>query len=72
MEIITMTKEPLGSMDRGQLQTEALIIESLLNAAMAIAGGVDREDAVTLVEMAHDRAHNLQCALDSIHLRASA
>lgn len=54
-------------MTRDQMQTEALIIESLLNTAMAFQSGTNPQDALMMVEMAHDRASQLNRALDSIN-----
>lgn len=61
-----MTK-PQTKMTREQMQNEALIIESLLNSAMALHSGTDPHEAMTMVEMAHDRAAQLNRALDSIN-----
>jgi len=54
-------------MTREKMQTEALIIENLLEAAMAMQGDDDREDALTMIEMAHDRAGRLNNALDQVN-----
>lgn len=54
-------------MSRMDMQTEALIIESLLNAVIAMAGDTDREFTIAIVEMAHERARGLNEALDSTH-----
>ena len=62
-----MTKSEI-TMTRDQIQTEALTIESLLEAAMAINGGVKPEDGLTILGMAHDRAQHLNRALDSVNL----
>lgn len=61
-----MTKSKI-TMTRDQMQTEALIIESLLETAIAMYGGVKPEDGLTMVEMAHDRAQHLNRALDSVN-----
>ena len=55
------------SMTRCQVQTEALIIESLLNAVMAIQSSEDPQEAVVIVELACDRARRLNVAMDSIN-----
>jgi hypothetical protein len=54
-------------MTREQMQTEALIIESLLDAAMAMHSEVDREDCFQMIEKASARANRLNRALDSIN-----
>lgn len=54
-------------MTRSQMQTEALVIECLLNVAQAMWGSDDQRDADTMVEMAHARARRLHNALDSIN-----
>lgn len=61
-----MTK-PKIIMTREQMQTEALIIQTLLNTAMAMQSGLKPEDGLTMVEMAHDRAKHLNFALDSVN-----
>lgn len=50
------------------LQSEALIIESLLDAAMSMFAVPDRQDSMTLVEMASVRAARLNRSLDSTNL----
>jgi len=50
---------------RQQLQDDALIVENLLNAVMALGFDENAQDAMTIVEMAHDRAHELNVSLDS-------
>ena len=52
---------------REQMQTEALTIESLLDAAMAMFGSFDRTEMIELIEMAQMRAKRLNTALDSIY-----
>ena len=59
-----MTNTDIG-MTRDEAQTEALVIESLLNAAMATFGAKDTAGMIELVEQAHDRSKGLQIALDS-------
>lgn len=56
-----------GKMTREEMQTEALIIESLLDAAMAMQSEDDREDCFQMIEMASRRASRLNRALDSIN-----
>lgn len=58
-------------MNRCEMQTEALIIESLLNAAIAIFGSNDPQDALIMVGMAHDHAEKLNTALDSTNAPAA-
>lgn len=50
------------------LQNEALIIESLLDAAMSMFSLPDRQDSMALVEMASARAARLNRALDTTAL----
>ncbi|WP_170545283.1 hypothetical protein [Ruegeria arenilitoris] len=53
---------------RAELQQEALIIESLLEAATALVGGNDSGDnMIVVMEMAQDRAKKLNAALDSVN-----
>jgi hypothetical protein len=52
---------------RAQMQTEAMIIESLLNAAEAIFSSDTIEDALPLIEQARSRAAALNVALDSVN-----
>ena len=54
-------------MTRSEMQTEALVIEALLNAAMAMHGSLDPNDALPMVELAHDRAQRLGNALDVVN-----
>ncbi len=60
--------EPKTNMTRAELQSEALIIQSLLNAAMALQCGTQTHETMAVVEMAHDRARNLNHALDSLNM----
>ena len=50
------------------LQNDALIIESLLDATMAMFAVPDRQDSMTLIEMASVRVARLNRALDSTNL----
>lgn len=59
-------KNPV-EMTRDEMQTEALVIQSLLNAVMALHSGDNPQDAISLIEMAHDRSEKLNCALDSVN-----
>ncbi|MHA3915686.1 hypothetical protein [Halovulum sp. GXIMD14793] len=52
---------------RAQFQDDALVIESLLNSVMAMAFHENGGDAITLVEMAHDRAAKMNRDLDSVN-----
>ena len=54
-------------MSRERMQTEALAIQSLLQAAEAILGTNDLSGGMDLVEMARDRAQRLNVALDSVN-----
>lgn len=54
-------------MTRDEMQTEALIIESLLTAVMALHSGNNPQDAINLIEMAQSRAEKLNNALDSVN-----
>ena len=55
-------------MTRSDMQSEALAIQSRLNAAMALRSVSDPDDeATTIVEMAHGRAARLNAALDSVN-----
>lgn len=52
---------------RGEMQDEFMIIESLLNAAMALSAVDSPKEIFSIVEMAHSRAHLLNRALDSVN-----
>ena len=52
---------------RCEMQTEALIVENLLEAAMSLQADPDHQDAVTLIEMAHTRIQRLGNALDILN-----
>ena len=52
-------------LSRADMQCEAVIIETLLDAAMATRGGTNPDEAYELVEIAHRRATELNRALDS-------
>lgn len=56
---------PETKLTRAQMQTEALIIQTLLGSVMALYSGTKPQDAIELVEMAQDRAMLLNNALDS-------
>ncbi|WP_372575029.1 hypothetical protein [Ruegeria jejuensis] len=67
-DTVRQTTYPNVTLTRDQLQTEALIIEKMLDAAIASFGGADAEENLfSLVERAHDRAHKLNIALDSVN-----
>ncbi len=58
---------PRKSCTRAELQQEALIIECMLDASIALAGGIDgRDNMVEVMAMAQERAHKLNVALDSV------
>ncbi|MGR3494094.1 hypothetical protein [Citreimonas sp.] len=59
--------QPNVKLTRAQMQTEARIIESLLDAAMAMFSGLTPGDAFALIDMAHDRAKQPKIALDSVN-----
>ena len=61
------TKTDPRKMTRGEMQTEALVIESLLSTAMAYFSSKNPEEMMTIIEMAHERARKLNEALDSIN-----
>lgn len=54
-------------MTRDQMQTEAMIIENLLDAAMALFAGDSTSESMDLIEMAGKRAAKLNEALDSVN-----
>lgn len=59
--------KPDVKMTRDQMQTEAMVIESLLVAAQAIFDTSDPSDALNLVYMATKRASQLNRALDCVN-----
>lgn len=58
---------PETKMTRAEMQKEALVIESLIDAANAICGGRKPEEARELLVLAHERARQLHEALDVIY-----
>ena len=54
-------------MTRDQMQTEALVVETLLDAVMALNCSTDSSEAGELLQLAHDRARQLNFALDSVN-----
>lgn len=62
----------MTKLTREEMQTEALIIESLLDAAMAMQSESDREDCFQMIEMASRRANRLNKALDVINASGAA
>ncbi|WP_299986625.1 hypothetical protein [uncultured Ruegeria sp.] len=53
---------------RNEMQSEALTIKCLLNAAMAMRNAPDPNDeALILIEMAHQRTAKLNTALDAVN-----
>lgn len=56
------------NMTRAELQSEALIIQSLLNAAMALQCATEKHETMAVIEMAHDRARGLNHSLDSLNM----
>lgn len=62
-----------NTMTRDQMQSEALVIKSLLNATMALRNAPDPNDeAILLIEMAHQRSAKLNAALDAVNSQPSA
>jgi hypothetical protein len=61
-------KNPKIQMTREEMQIEAVIIESLLSAVVALHSGNNSQDAIILIEMAHDRAEQLNAALDCVNV----
>lgn len=61
-----MTHVPI-KMTRIQFQTEALAVQCLLEASMALFSADSTDDAYTLTEMAFTRAKGLNCALDCVN-----
>ena len=55
------------NMRRSELQTEAMIIQSLLNAAMALQAGGHHDDSAEVLEIAHSKSKNLNNALDIVN-----
>lgn len=56
-------------MSRDQMHVEALVIENLIGAAMALNLSVQPGEMVPLLELAHERAGKLHEALDGVHAR---
>ena len=54
-------------MTRAQMQEEALVIETLLDAAQALIGTASDNDMLKVIEMACTRANRLNEALDSVN-----
>ena len=54
-------------MTRQEMQTEALVIENLLDAALVMQCDPNREDSVRVIEMAQGRIERLGRALDSVN-----
>lgn len=54
-------------MTRGQMQEQALVIESLLSTAMAMSCDEDLEDMLAMIEKASKRAIRLYRALDLVN-----
>lgn len=60
-------RAPEPKLTRGEMQDEAMIIGSLLNAAMALSAVESPKEIFSIVEMAHSRAYQLNQALDSVN-----
>ena len=54
-------------MTRQEMQTEALVIENLLDAALVMQSDQNREESVRVIEMAQGRIERLGRALDSVN-----
>ena len=54
-------------MTRQEMQTEALVIENLLDAALVMQCDPNREETVQIIEMAQGRIERLGRALDSVN-----
>ncbi|MGK7652407.1 hypothetical protein ACSQ76_08330 [Roseovarius sp. B08] len=54
-------------MTRQEMQTEALVIENLLDAALVMQGDPNREETVQIIEMAQGRIERLGRALDPVN-----
>lgn len=61
-----MTSSP-NQMTRVQMQTESMIVESLIGTALAFFSCPDPSDAIYLLDMAHQRARRLNEALDNVN-----
>ena len=66
------TDETRAPLSRDEMQTEAMIVESLLKAAMAVLTSNDSEDAFVLLDMAQLRAGKLKTSLDSLYVEEEA
>lgn len=54
-------------MTRQEMQTEALVIENLLDAALVMQCDPNRQETVQIIEMAQGRIERLGRALDSVN-----
>ncbi|WP_306111523.1 MULTISPECIES: hypothetical protein [Roseovarius] len=54
-------------MTRQEMQTEALVIENLLDAALVMQSDPNRQETVQIIEMAQGRIERLGRALDSVN-----
>lgn len=59
-------KNPV-KMTRDEMQTEAMIVENLLDAAMALFAGGSTSESMDLIGMAGTRAARLNEALDIVN-----
>jgi len=57
----------MTKLTREEMQTQALIIETLLGATLSMHGDDDIQDCMTILEMAMHRANKLNLALDSVN-----
>ena len=60
----------MTKLTREQMQTQALVIESLIAATLSMHGEDDIQDCMTILEMAMHRANKLNVALDSVNCPA--
>lgn len=54
---------------RAQLQNDAMVIETMLNTVLAMACTHNIQDTMTIVEMAHGYAEQLNHDLDSVNMQ---
>lgn len=58
---------PPETMQPAHLQAEAVAVESLIGAALALLNTTDAEGAIAVLETAQPRAQALNLGLDSLH-----
>ena len=67
-----MKKSKSTILCNSQMQNEALIITSCLDAAQVLIAGNNMDVALNLIELCSDKAKALNFALDSVHMRGAA